>query len=72
MADVLFLFWSRAASKSEWVTKEIQHALKRKNGNDHNPPEILPIILEGPPIPEPPEELKHLHFNDSMIYFFDH
>jgi molecular chaperone DnaK (HSP70) len=70
-ADVFFLFWSQAASRSEWVLKEIQYALLRKAGKDHLPPEIIPIIIEKPPIPKPPNELKDIHFNDKIIYFID-
>jgi hypothetical protein len=29
------------------------YALARKAGDDHAPPEIKPVILEGPPVPEP-------------------
>jgi cell division protein FtsZ len=68
-ADVFFLFWSSAARESEWVLKEIRYALQRKQGRDDFPPEILPIIIEGPPIPETPDELKHIQFNDRVIYF---
>lgn len=32
-------------------------------------PAIRPVILEGPPIVEPWEELAHLHFNDRLVYF---
>jgi hypothetical protein len=27
------------------------------------------VIIEGPPVVEPWEELAHLHFNDRLIYF---
>jgi hypothetical protein len=68
-SDVVFLFWSRAARDSEWVRKEIQYALDRKAGNEVAPPEIVPIIIEGPPpVPAPPE-LAALHFNDPFLYF---
>jgi hypothetical protein len=68
-SDVVFLFWSRAARDSEWVRKEIQYALERKAGNEAAPPEIVPIIIEGPPpVPAPPE-LAALHFNDPFAYF---
>ena len=66
-SDAFFLFWSSAARKSKWVRKEIDHALKVKKGEDENPPEIMPVIIEHPP-PKPPEELKHLHFNDDIRY----
>jgi hypothetical protein len=68
-SDLFLLFWSTAAQRSEWVLKEIRHALARKQGDDHLPPEIIPVILEGPPPPKPPAELAHLHFNDYLIYF---
>jgi len=68
-SDVVFLFWSRAARDSEWVRKEIQYALDRKAGNEVAAPEIVPIIIEGPPpVPAPPE-LAALHFNDPFLYF---
>jgi cell division protein FtsZ len=69
-ADVFFLFWSQAAKKSEWVLKETLYALEKKSGNDLNPPEIVPILLEKP-VPDPPDELKDIHFNDKFIYFID-
>lgn len=69
--DLFLLFWSSAAKKSKWVRKEAQHALKQKDGNEFAPPEIKPIILEGPPVPLPWKELAHLHFNDRLIYFMN-
>jgi hypothetical protein len=44
------------------------YALNVKNGSEDNPPEIIPIIIEGPPIPKPPKELNFLHFNDKLLY----
>jgi hypothetical protein len=67
--DLFLLFWSSAAKESEWVRKEVDYALARKGGDDLAPPEIRPVILEGPPIVPPPSNLAHLHFNDRMIYF---
>jgi hypothetical protein len=67
-ADVFFLFWSSAARDSEWVLKEVEYAINRKKGNNDNPPEIYSVILESTFV-EPPESLKHLHFNDKMVYF---
>jgi hypothetical protein len=69
LSDAFLLFWSRAAKESEWVLKEVRYALQRKGGSDEAPPEILPVIIEGPPIVEPPEELREIHFNDRIIYF---
>ncbi len=68
-SDVFFLFWSSNAKRSEWVQKEWSHALEIKGIDDSKLPDIIPIVIEGPPPPEPPKELSHLHFNDSFIYF---
>jgi hypothetical protein len=65
--DVFYLFWSTAAKNSEWVHKEIDHVLRRKSGNNEAPPEIIPIPIEGPPIPAPPDDLRHIHFYDSLL-----
>jgi TIR domain len=67
--DLFLLFWSSEAKRSEWVRREVRHALARKRENDLRPPEIRPIVIEGPPIVEPWEELAHLHFNDRLLYF---
>jgi hypothetical protein len=69
--DVFFLFWSSAAKKSPWVLKEVQYAMQRNGGSELAPPEILPVIIEGPPPIEAPPELAHLHMNDRMIYFME-
>jgi hypothetical protein len=63
-SDVLFLFWSHAAKSSEWVEKEWRYALENKGAEC-----ILPVVIEGPPVPEPPLELAHLHFGDPLLYF---
>jgi len=67
--DLFLLFWSGSAKKSTWVHKEIQYAVTRKQGDEYAPPEIKPVIIEGPPIPQPPEELQHIHFSDCLLYF---
>jgi len=69
LADVFFLFWSSAARNSEWVLKEVEYAEFLKLNDEDNPPEIYPVLLEGPPMVEPPDSLKHLHFNDKIVYF---
>ncbi len=69
--DVFFLFWSKAASKSKWVKREIMYALKLKEENDDSLPEIVPVIIDGPPPAKPPTELKFLHFNDKFMYFIN-
>lgn len=68
-SDLFLLFWSTAAKESKWVMEEVKYALARKNNDDLAPPEVCPIIIEGPPVPSPPAELAHLHFNDRLIYF---
>lgn len=67
--DVFMLFWSTASKQSKWVTKEVQYALDRKGGDDSRPPEIVPVMIEGPPVPLPNPELAHLHFNDKLLYY---
>jgi len=51
------------------VMEEVKYALGRKRDDEFAPPEIHPVIIEGPPVPQPPAELAHLHFNDRVIYF---
>jgi TIR domain len=69
--DVFFLFWSKAASQSEWVMKEVSYANNKKGNNWDSSPEIIPVIIEGPPLVKPPEELNFLHFNDRFVYFIN-
>ena len=61
--DVLFLCWSRAASKSEWVDYEWRCAYNNK-GMDA----IEPIAIDPPELCPPPDELKCKHFNSRLIY----
>ena len=68
-SDLFLLFWSTNAKQSQWVLEEARYALKRKHGDDFAPPDLIPVIIEGPPVPEPPVELAHLHFNDYLVYF---
>ena len=68
-ADVLLLFWSSRAKESEWVRKEVDFALACKAGDELSPPEIRPVIIEGPPVVRPWDDLAHLHFNDRVLYF---
>jgi hypothetical protein len=65
--DVFLLFWSHTAAASEWVLKEIDYAIARKQGDDEHPPDIQPVPIEGPPIVPPPATLKDLHFNDNLL-----
>jgi hypothetical protein len=64
--DLFLLFWSSRAARSRWVIREVKHALNRQKSSRDKSPDITPIILEGPPIPRPPQLLKHLHFNDAL------
>jgi TIR domain len=64
----LFLLWSSHAKASRWVRNEAQYALDRKGEDELGPPEIRPVIIEGPPIPPPWPELAHLHFGDRLVY----
>jgi TIR domain len=68
-SDVFFLFWSTAAKQSEWVIKEVRYAIGRHRGDEMAPPEIVPVMIEGPPPVVPPPELKDLHFDDKFLYF---
>jgi hypothetical protein len=66
--DIFLLFWSSNARKSDWVHREIERVRQRQGPDGLSPPTILPVIIEGPPPPEPPAELAHLHFNDYLLY----
>ncbi|MFB2837927.1 TIR domain-containing protein [Floridanema evergladense] len=66
--DLFLLFWSTAAKESKWVLKEVLYALERQGKDGLNPPEIIPVIIESPPLVPPPDELQHLHFNDKILY----
>jgi hypothetical protein len=66
--DLFLLFWSQAARRSEWVTREVDRALANRERSGGATPEIMPVILEGPPPPEPPERFRQLHFDDMICY----
>jgi hypothetical protein len=68
-SDIFLLFWSQAARDSKWVLKEARYALQRKKKSASGAPEIVPVILEGPPPVPPPAWLSHIHFNDPVCYF---
>ena len=59
--DIFYLFWSRSAAESTWVTKEWQHALANR-GLAY----IDPVPLEMPDVAPPPEALRALHFGDAF------
>jgi hypothetical protein len=67
--DLFLLFWSTNAAQSKWVLREAELAVARQNASSDEEPDIMPIILEGPPVPQPiPDFLKHLQFNDYLVY----
>ena len=67
--DVFLLFWSSNAKASKWVIAETEYALSRHGRDEDAPPDIVPIVLEGPPPPSPPDPWKdQIHFNDWMRY----
>ena len=65
--DVFYLFWSSSAKNSKWVKEEYRYAQNLQSSGKEI--EIIPIPIEGPPTPLPPDELSHLHFNDGFLYF---
>jgi hypothetical protein len=65
--DVFLLFWSHYASASKWVVKEAELALQySKTLTAQKRLEIVPVILEGPPPPDPPTSLREINFNDPL------
>ncbi|HEU4594673.1 MAG TPA: TIR domain-containing protein [Pyrinomonadaceae bacterium] len=71
-SDVVYLFWSSAAKRSEWVGREIEYAIQRRQASADDgdgKPAIVPVIIEGPPLVPPPKQLEEFHFNDKIVYF---
>lgn len=67
-ADLFLLYWSSAAAKSEWVLRESEQALRRQRSSREKWPDIVPILLEGPPPPPVPPSLAEIHMNDPLRY----
>ncbi len=65
--DVLFLCWSHFARDSKWVEEEWRYAFDQKGADG-----IEPLPIELPSQCPPPEELKHKHWNDRLLYIIDH
>ncbi|MEW5964845.1 MAG: TIR domain-containing protein [Pseudomonadota bacterium] len=63
--DLFLLFWSEAASRSEYVLKETDYALKAQAASAAGNPDIVPVIIEGPPIAAIPRDLAAIHFGDK-------
>jgi hypothetical protein len=66
ICDAFYLFWSSNARKSEWVIREALKALEYQKYSAKGIPHLAPIIIEGPPIIEPPPELADIHFSDPL------
>ena len=62
--DVLYLFWSKAASESKWVDHEWRLGYNERGINF-----IDPFPLISPEIVLPPQELAELHFNDWTLAY---
>jgi hypothetical protein len=67
-ADLILVYWSSSAASSEWVCKEVEYALSLRDKRGNDVPDIVPVILEGPPVPRPPQSIARVHFNDPMRY----
>lgn len=67
-SDVFLLCWSNAARRSEWVRKEYLRANAVQGKSRDKRPHMTVLPLEGPPPPDPPVELAHLHFSDDLLY----
>jgi hypothetical protein len=50
------------------VRRGTEYALARRAASENGDPDIIPVIIEGPPPATPPESLRDIHFNDSLIY----
>jgi tetratricopeptide (TPR) repeat protein len=67
--DLFLLFWSRTAKRSKWVRREAEAALAlSKSRGELGGPALYPVLIDGPPVPQPWPELAHLHFNDQLLY----
>lgn len=65
-ADLFHLCWSRAASASEWVEKEAEHALERRRRSNGKRPNITVQMLDGPPWAPHPRHLDSINFDDFV------
>jgi hypothetical protein len=60
-ADIFQLFWSHSAKASEYVEQEWRHALSMNRKHF-----IRPVFWEDP-MPKPPDELGHIHFDELVV-----
>jgi len=56
-------------SEADLAELSIVQTVDGSAGNDEAPPDIVPVIIEGPPPAKPPAQLNYLHFNDRFMYF---
>jgi hypothetical protein len=68
-SDLFLLFWSHAASESKWVLREVEYAITCKGDDEESPPDIVPVVIEGPSFAQPPEVLRDYHFGDPLLFF---
>jgi hypothetical protein len=67
-SDVLYLFWSRHASRSQWVEREWRYAMEHKGLTF-----IDPVPLVDPRKVSPPAELaENKHFNDWTLAYLEY
>jgi hypothetical protein len=67
-SDVLYLFWSRYASRSPWVDREWRYGMQRKGAAF-----IDPVPLADPRKVPPPEGLADIkHFNDWTLAYLEY
>lgn len=66
--DLFVLVWSGNAKASSEVENEWQYALLQQAMGEAGGPDFYPVTIEGPPIPQPPDELAHLNFRDRLQY----
>ncbi len=67
-SDILYLFWSRHAMKSEWVDREWRYGLKEKGAKF-----ISPVPLVDPRKAAPPAELAgDKHFMDWTVAYAEY
>lgn len=66
--DLFLLFWSKSARDSDFVLKEAEYALALQAASEGEVPDIVPVIIEGPPVIVPPPSLGTIHFNDTISY----
>jgi len=66
--DLVLVYWSAAAAASQWVRNEVEYALSVQQTRPDLSPTIVPVLLEGPPPPRPPDSLAALHFDDPLRY----